>query len=212
MIDQKMGYFHAGFLDLGGKQVYVSCTGWTGELGFDIYSRGDQTDYHRHWQHVIDAGTLHGMVYGSISSMEVRRIEAGILDNLMDFDISMTPFQAGLGNFLDLDKEGFVGREALREVDRRTLLYGLKCPSATPAMNSDILDGHETIGRVTAGAWSSFLDCGIGYVRFDQPGDWAGRNLELKTSAGENVPCEIIDLPFYDLEKRIPRGLDRTII
>lgn len=151
------------------------------------------------------------MVFGSISSMEVRRIEAGILDNLTDFDPSMTPFQAGLGNFLDLDKEGFVGREALLEADRRTLLYGLKCPSATPAMNSGILDGHETVGRVTAGAWSPFLDCGIGYVRFDQPGDWAGRSLALQTSAGETAPCEIVDLPFYDSEKRIPRGLDRTI-
>jgi glycine cleavage system aminomethyltransferase T len=210
-IDETMGYFHSGFFDLGGQRVYVSRTGWTGELGFEIYSRGDQTDHNRLWQHVSEAGTPHGMVFGSISSMEVRRIEAGILDNLTDFDISMTPFQAGFGDFLDLDKESFVGREALQETDRRTLLYGLKCPSATPAMNSDILDGHETVGRVTAGAWSPFLDCGIGYVRFDQPGDWAGRSLALKTSAGETVPCEIVDLPFYDLEKRVPRGLDRTI-
>lgn len=210
-IDETMGYFHAGFFDLGGQQVYVSRTGWTGELGFEIYSRGAQTDCKRLWQHLTGAGAPHGMVFGSISSMEVRRIEAGILDNLTDFDMTMTPFQAGLGGFLDLDKEGFVGREALQAADRRTLLYGLKCPSVTPAMSGHILDGHETVGRVTAGAWSPFLDCGIGYVRFDRPGDWAGRSLGLRTLAGDTAPCEIVGLPFYDLEKRIPRGADRTI-
>jgi glycine cleavage system aminomethyltransferase T len=210
-IDERMGYFHAGFFDLGGQEVYVSRTGWTGEIGFEIYSRGPQTDHKRLWKHLTESGAPHGMVLGSISSMEIRRIEAGILDNGTDFDMSMTPFQAGLGAFLDLDKEGFVGREALLEADRRTLLYGLKCPVVAPVMNCSILDRHETVGRVTAGAWSPFLDCGIGYVRFEQPGDWAGRSLALKTSTDETVSCEIVGLPFYDPEKRITRGLEELI-
>ncbi len=210
-IDERMGYFHAGFFDLGGQQLYVSRTGWTGELGYEIYSQGSQTDHTRLWQHLTEAGAAHGMVFGSISSMEIRRIEAGILDNLTDFDTTMTPFQAGLGAFLDLDKEGFIGREALLKAERRPLLYGLKCRAATPAMNVPVLDGQEAVGRVTAGAWSPFLDCGVGYVRFSRPGDWVGRNLALKTAAGEIVPCEIMALPFYDPDKRIPRGLDRSI-
>ncbi len=210
-IDETMRYFHSGFFDLGGQPVYVSRTGWTGELGFEVYSQGDRTDHNRLWHHLMQAGDAHGMVFGSIASMEIRRIEAGILDNLTDFDATMTPFQAGLGEFLDLDKEGFVGREALLEVDRRTLLYGVICASATPAMGNDVLDGDDRVGRVTAGAWSPFLGSGVGYVRFDRPGDWVGRSLMLQDSEGTPAPCEIVDLPFYDPEKRIPRGLDRTI-
>jgi aminomethyltransferase len=67
------------------------------------------------------------------------------------------------------------------------------------------------VAHITAGAWSPFLDCGIGYARFRAAGDWAGKTLAMRKRQGENVDCEIVDLPFYDREKRIPRGLDKTI-
>jgi aminomethyltransferase len=121
----------------------------------------------------------------------------------------MTPYQAGLGAFIDLDKEGFVGRAALIDADRQTLLYGLKCATVSPPWNSQVLDGDQIVGRVTAGAWSPFLNCGIAYVRFNQPGAWAGRTLSLKLE--QTTPCQIVELPFYDPEKRIPRGLDKSV-
>jgi aminomethyltransferase len=209
-IDEHLGYFHAGYFDLGGQELYVSRTGWTAELGYEIYSRGAQTDHRRLWDHLVEAGASHGMVFSSAASMETRRIEAGILDNGTDMDMSMTPYQAGLGTFVDLDKQDFVGRAALLDADRRPLLYGVKCPAATPTMGCAVLDGVRPVGRVTAGAWSPFLDCGIGYARFSEPGAWAGRALSVTTSDGESHPCEIVALPFYDPDKRIPRGLDRS--
>lgn len=210
-VDEGMGYFHAGYFDLGGQRVYVSRTGWTGELGFEIYSQGARTDHARLWHHLIEAGRPHGMEFSSAASMEIRRIEAGILDNGTDMDRSMTPFQAGLGAFIDLEQRDFVGRAALLEADRRSLLYGIKCPTATPAMTCDVHDSDRVVGRATAGAWSPFLNCGIGYVRFGEAGRWAGRALSLRTRDGEAHPCEIVELPFYDREKRIARGLDRSI-
>ncbi len=78
-------------------------------------------------------------------------------------------------------------------------------------MSCRILDGETAVGRVTAGAWSPYLECGIGYVRFDAAGDWPGRTLSLRTADGETHPCEIVGLPFYDPEKRIPRGLDKSV-
>jgi aminomethyltransferase len=210
-IDERMGYFHSGFFDLGGQELYVSRTGWTGELGFEIYTQGSRTDCPRLWKHLFDVGTPHGMVFGSITSMEIRRIEAAILDSGTDMDTSMTPYQAGLGAFVDLDKQGFVGRAALESADRRTLLYGLKCLGATPSMNDTILDGSRVVGRVTAGAQSPYLKSGIGYVRFNEPAEWAGRTLTLKRATAEAHSCEIVDLPFYDKDKRIPRGIDKTI-
>jgi len=49
---------------------------------------------------------------------------------------------------------------------------------------------------------------GIGYARFDNPADWIGRTLTVETEGGLTAPCEIIELPFYDIHKRIPRGLE----
>lgn len=209
-IDENMKYFHSGYYNVGGQQLYVSRTGWTGELGYEIYSGGVTTDHNRLWNHMLEAGTPHGMTFGSLIAMGTRRIEAGILDNLTDFDTSMNPFQAGLGRFLELDKTDFIGRTALLKADRKTLLYGVKCPTVAPRDHSEIIDGTASVGRVTTGAWSPFLECGIGYVRFNEPGDWAGESLLMETRHGEFVACEILALPFYDPEKCIPRGLENS--
>ena len=210
-IDARMGYFHAGFFDLGGQRLYVSRTGWTGEMGYEVYTQGSDTDCPRLWRHLVEAGCAHGLMVSGLRSMEIRRLEAAILDNGTDMDMTMTPFQAGLGGFIDLDKGDFIGRTALQAADRRTLLYGLTCDAGAPDMKAAVLEGERNVGITTAGSWSPYLNTGIGYVRFSAPGDWAGKSLSLQYAAGKSVPCRIVDLPFYDKEKRIPRGLDQTI-
>ncbi|MDF1747915.1 MAG: aminomethyltransferase family protein [Alphaproteobacteria bacterium] len=205
-IDESMGYFHSGFFDLGGQQVYVSRTGWTGDRGYEIYSMGDATEPARLWDHIMAAGAPHGMVFSSIRSMEMRRIEAGILDNLTDFDQTMTPFAAGLEPFIDLEKEGYVGRDALLKADRRPRLLGLTA-AAVPAYRARVSDGDQAVGHVSAATWSPTLECGIGYVRFNLPSNWLGRMLTVETETGDFVACKIVELPFFDPEKKIPRGL-----
>lgn len=208
-VDESMGYFHSGTFQIAGQDVYVSRTGWTGELGFEIYTQGDATDCGVLWDHLMEAGKPHGMIFGSISSMDIRRIEAGILDNGTDFDLSMTPFEAGLGAFVDLEKEGFIGRAALLEASQAKRLFGVKCADAAPGYRNEIVDGEDAVGHVTAGAWSPFLEAGIGYARFNAPGDWAGRKLTVKSADGKIRACEIVELPFYDKDKLIPRGLSQ---
>lgn len=211
-ITEKMGYFHSGFFRIAGQEVYVSRTGWTGELGYEVYTQGHATNCGKLWDHLMTVGEPHGMIFGSISSMEVRRIEAGILDNGTDFDLTMTPFEAGLGLFIDLDKKDFIGRHALLKADRDAKrLFGLKCPGGIPGYREEIMDGKVAVGHVTAGAWSPFLNSGIGYARFNAPGTWAGRRLVVKAANGKLLDCGILDLPFYDAEKLIPRGIDKTI-
>ena len=211
VITESMGYFNSGFHKIGGQEVYVSRTGWTGELGYEIYAPWDHTFCNRLWRHLMEVGKHHGMVFSSIASMEIRRIEAAILDNGTDMDQSMTPYQSGLGAFIDMEKEEFVGKKALMNADKETLLYGLKSKGASPGMNDEVLESSSVVGRVTAGAVSPYLSCGIGYVRFKAAGDWAGKELTLKTADGKSHICEIVELPFYDKEKKIPRGIDRAI-
>ncbi len=210
-IDETMGYFHSGFFDLGGQELYVSRTGFTGEFGYEIYCGGSATNHGALWDHLMASGEPFGMEFSSTSSLTTRRIEAGILGNMTDMDISMTPFEAGLAPFIDMDKDDFVGRTALLDVDRRPLLLGLKCSGATPTMSSVVLDGENAVGRMTAGTHSHTLDCGVGYVRFSTPGNWSGRTLRLRFLDGTEHPCEIVDLPFFDPKKEIARGIDKTI-
>lgn len=210
-VDEGMKYFHAGFVDLGGQKLYVSRTGFTGELGYEIYAQGDKTDHPALWQHLMASGEPHGMEFSSTRSMTIRRIEAGILGNMTDMDTTMTPFEAGLEAFVDMDKGDFVGKAALVGKDRRTVLYGLKCNDAVPGRGSEILDGNSVVGRMTAGVESPTIGCGVGYARFNSPGDWAGQTLQIRLPDGTIHPCEIVDLPFFDPEKKIARGLDTTI-
>jgi aminomethyltransferase len=71
--------------------------------------------------------------------------------------------------------------------------------------------GHEVVGQMQIGVWSPTLDKGIGYVRFYEPAGgedgWLGASVTLGDDQGNHHKCEIVPLPFFDPEKRIPRGL-----
>jgi len=200
-------YFHVRPCTIGGQRMLVSRTGWTGEMGFELYTHDPSPDGPALWNHLLEAGRPFGLIASSLESMGIRRIEAGILDNGTDMDPSMTPYQAGLGAFVDLEAGVFVGREALRRADRRPLLLGVSCPIGVPVAGMRVWLNGRRVGRVTAGAWSPYLGHGVGYVRFDDPADWVGAAVELEESAGMHFKGTIVTLPFYDQEKRIPRGL-----
>lgn len=210
-IDETMPYFRSGYFDIGGQQLYVSRTGFTNELGFEIYPDGATTQHLALWDHLLACGEPYGMEFSSTRAMTIRRIEGGILGNTTDMDMTMTPFEAGLAPFIDMDKGDFVGRDALVDRDKRSLLHGLTCSAATPTSGSEILDGDQSVGHITAGVDSPTLGCGIGFARFNKPNDWIGRSLQLRLTNGQIHPAEIVALPFFDTEKNIVRGVDRTI-
>lgn len=206
-ITQNFKYFHSGLFTFDGQQVYVSRTGWTGELGYELYTLGEQTDCPRLWDHLMRKGEPYGMVFSSMQAMNIRRIEAGIFDSGSDFDSSMTPFESGLENFIDLGKKGFMGRDALRVANSGVRLFGLCCKGSTPHARDLVLSDNVPVGKVTTGTFSPYLECGIGYVRFNKPSDWSGKILTLQSHKFGEVSCTIVDLPFYDQEKFLPRDL-----
>jgi aminomethyltransferase len=141
----------------------------------------------------------------------MRRVEAGILGNLTDMDTDMTPYAAGLGDFVNLDKGDFIGRDALANADRGRLLMGLTCATTTPGAGNIVRDGNKAVARIRMGVTSPTLGLGIGYVHFDTPGDWIGRELTLEDAGGSHHAVNIVDVPFFDPERKIVRGIDRTI-
>ncbi len=196
-------YFSAQPFDLGGQEVLVSSSGWTGELGIEVYGHAG-LDHLALWDHLMACGEPFGMTMGASDSMGPRRLEAGILDNRTDFDRTMNPFEAGLGSFVNFDNPGFVGRGALLDAPRDQLLFGVRCPDGVPAAGDELAAEGGVVGRVTVGDWSPTLKVGIGYARFDAPvdGGWLGRSVTVR---GE-FPGEIVALPFLDPQKRLPRG------
>lgn len=210
-VPASFGYFHAGMFNFSGQELLVSRTGWTGEVGVEIYSNRS-TDHHALWDHLFDCGKPYGLEFSSASSMGVRRIEAGILDYGTDIEPDMTPYAAGLGAFVDLSKPDFVGRLALETADKSCLLFGLVCETTIPLVGMKVFRGDKVVGKIQIGDWSPTLNKGIGYVRFYQPAQgkesWLGETVTLGDDNEGRHQCKVVSLPFFDREKRIPRGLE----
>ena len=205
---ERFRYFDAREVAMGGQPVLITRTGWTGELGFEIYTRPGM-DYEALWAHVSAAGARHGMLDIGLDGMDIRRIEAAILNNGSDIDHTTSAWAAGLGPFVDLAKSDFFGRDALEATtDRRTRIYGIACRAAEPLTGGPVTRNGKEIGLITASGWSPWLEQGVAYVRLARAGDLEPRSVEVMGFDLAMHPATIVDLPFYDAEKKIPRGLE----
>jgi aminomethyltransferase len=210
-VDENLKYFCSGYFKIGGQNFYVSRTGFTSELGYEIYCGAADTDHLALWDHLMACGGPYGMEFSSTRAMTIRRIEGGILGNLTDITPDMTPFEAGLAPFVDMEKGDFIGRDALAGKDTRSCLFGFTCQTEIPTAGSIVMDGDAEVGRITAGIPSPTLGLGVGYVVFQKPGNWVGQNLTLRLPDGSVHEGTIVDVPFFDQEKAIVRGLNKNI-
>ena len=204
-INRSLPYFGCGSFPLGGQKVLVSRTGWTGELGYEIYTSGAATDCPRLWGDLMRCGAPHGLVFGAMRSINIRRIEAGILDSGSDFDKTLLPGDVGLDRFVDRMNEKFIGREPVLAAPGGNRLFGLRTPSVDLAAGDRVYSGGKKVAHVTTAARSPHFDAAIGYARFYRTGDWVRQDLLVRSIHGEDAPCEILSLPFYDKAKRLPR-------
>ncbi len=199
-------YFGVAQGVIGGQPVVLSRTGWTGELGFEIYTSINGTHNEALWNTLLTAGAPFGLQSGALASMTMRRIEAGILDYGTDFDRGLNPWQVGLGRFVDMERSDFIGRAALAQCDRTLRLTGLRCDGGVPLRGAAVRSSSGVAGHVTASARSPQLGCGIGYLRFEGPVPAPGTRIDVATDAGAQQGV-ITEPPFFDPEKRIARGL-----
>ena len=93
------------------------------------------------------------------------------------------------------------------------LLFGFTCNEEIPTSGSKIIENNEIVGSITAGVNSPTLNCGIGYVRFNFPGEWVGKKLDIELSNGSKSFGEVVELPFFDKEKTLLKGQrDKSLI
>jgi len=199
-------YFGSARVNLGGQSVLITRTGYTNELGWEFYTEPHH-DAEALWEHLSEKGEAFGIGLFGLDSMHIRRIEAGILNAGSDFTEFTTPFQVGLGKFVDMDKDYFIGQEALKSASKESQLIGLLCPNAEPHIGGEILIlGDKQIGYVTAGAISPYLKSGIGIGYLRAASHTEKTTVMIRCTDGELHAGELADLPLYDKEAEIPRG------
>ena len=202
---EPFGYFGIATVDFGGQSLVVSRTGYTNELGFEFYTE-PRHDAHAIWRHLEAAGAPFGLSLHGLDSMNIRRIEAGILNAGSDFDHTTTPYDVGLGRFVDEHKPGFFGKAVLARASREPRSFGIRCDDGEPLVGAPVEAARGGAGRVTAGAVSPYLGHGIGLVLFDGRGHLEGDKVRVGCRDGELHRGELVRTPFFDKLAEIPRG------
>ncbi|MQX36723.1 aminomethyltransferase family protein [Roseospira navarrensis] len=198
-------YFDVARVRIADQDVVVTRTGFTNELGWEIYLE-PHLDAQAIGDRILEAGRPFDLRPVAIGG--ARRIEAGLLNAGSDFDETVTPFAAGLGGMVDLDKPDFIGKTALRDADRRARTWGLRVPDGIARLGRGLRrrGTAAAMGRVCSTAWSPYQRCGVAIVRLDAPGPGPGDGLDVACTDSHARPAELCALPMYDPERLIPRG------
>jgi aminomethyltransferase len=184
---------------VAGVPALVARTGYTGEDGFEVFvdwARGPEV-----WEALAAAGKDAGIVPAGLGARDTLRLEAGMPLYGNELDRETTPFDAGLGRVVKLEKPGdFVGREALARVakdgpDKR--LVGLKVTGRGIARHGyRVLDGDRPAGVVTSGTHSPTLGMPIA-MAYVAPGDGEPGTILNVEIREQPVSAEVVPLPFY---------------
>ena len=203
-------YYHFLETTLDGIPVIITRTGWSAEVGFEIYLR-DGAQGTRLWDLVAEAGRPFQI--RPTGPVEARRIEAGILNYPSDINLDVNPFEVGLGWLVDADKRAdYVGKEALtrirKEGAKRKLvgveIHGEPFAGWVPE-HWPVRKDREVVGRLTAGAYSPRLEKNIGYALVPIGLSKVGTRLVVETPMGDRE-ATVVRKPFVDPTKAIPKG------
>ena len=200
-------YYWLRELDLDGIPLIVSRTGWSSELGYELYLR-DGSKGDKLWEMIMAAGKDLGLKPGHTSS--IRRIEGGMLSYHADADINTNPYELGLDRLVNLDTEiNFIGKQALKKIKEEGVKrkqVGLEIKNtALQAPNTTFwtifFDGKK-VGKVTSAVYSPRLEKNIALAMVDI--EFTNINSELNVEIdGTLVNSIVVEKPFFDPKKQI---------
>ena len=195
-----MRLFRAVETEVAGAPSIVARTGYTGEDGFELMvPSGDAA---RIWRALSDAGAAPC----GLGARDMLRLEAGLPLHGNDIDATTNPYEAGLGRFVHVDRDGYVAREALtrlRDEEPSRRLIGFEMVGRGIARQGfALLSDGERVGEVTSGNYSRTLDraIGMGYVRAELSDPGTPVQVDIR---GRSVEAEVTLLPFY-AERQAP--------
>jgi len=187
-------YFRFVTMEILGSKAIVSRTGYTGELGYEIFLPAEKTP--DLWDRILSDPRVKP---AGLGARDLLRLEMGYSLYGNDIDETVTPLEAGLASFVNFDK-GIVGREAL--LAQRA--QGLKRSKAafrvdsrrSPRHGYEIWKDGRRVGVVTSGCFSPMLGCGIGLGLVDADACAQGTKLTL-AHGNVSMQATVCDLPFY---------------
>jgi aminomethyltransferase len=207
----ELGYYKLLETELDGLSLVVSRTGWSGELGYEIYLRDS-----RHgsvlWDRVMAAGEEFGIA--PIAPSNIRSIEGALLSYGSDITLQDNPYVLGLGRIIDLDqKENFIGKEALRKIHAegaKRRLVGVEIQAAElEEFNHEpwpVASNGEIVGRITRCAWSPRLEKNIGFANVPAELSEPATSLWVSMPGGK-AEAIVVKAPWVLAEKQIPSDL-----
>jgi aminomethyltransferase len=197
--------------DHNGLPIVVTRTGYTGELGYEVWCH--PTDAPTVWDAVFEAGADDGIAPLGLAALDILRIEAGLVFYGHEFCDQTDPFEAGIGFTVPLKskEDDFVGRAALieRKAHPQRRLVGLEIDGHEVAGHGDCVHvGRAQVGVVTSGTRSPILKKTIALARMDVRHAELGTEVEVGKLDGhqKRLPAKIVPFPFYDPEKTRVRG------
>jgi aminomethyltransferase len=221
-------YFRAASGEIAGVPVDISRTGYTGDLGYEIWMPWDRAlDV---WDALIDAGRAYDVHAAGMLALDVVRVEAGLLLIEVDFHSSRkalidsrkySPFELGLGRLVDFGGGPFVGRRALTAERHRVRrqIVGLEidwtevealyekvglpptAPGATSRVAVPVYRNGRHIGRATSTTWSTTLKKLIALATVDTPHHAIGSTLRMEVTVEavrHTVTARVVETPFFN--------------
>lgn len=193
---------------LDGIPLVVSRTGWSGELGYEIYLR-DSRHGELLWEKVMSAGQAHDIT--PIAPNLIRSVEGALLSHGSDITLEDNPYVLGLDRLVDLDKEGgFIGQQALEKIQlegvkRRLVGVELQCAPLSESNHEPwpVSCAGEVIGRISRCTHSPRLNQNIGFANVPVELSEPGTSLNVSTPGGDETAV-VVKTPWFPAQKNIP--------
>lgn len=183
---------------VAGCEVILSRTGYTGEDGFELYCKAQDSE--KIWQAILQVGKAEGILPAGLGSRDTLRFEASLPLYGHELSVSITPIEAGIGMFVKTDKGDFIGRERLAAekaegTKRKVVGFVMTDRGIARADYKVFADGKE-IGHVTSGSPAPTLGKNLGLALVEKDYANVGQNIAIEIR-GKLISAEVIKKPFY---------------
>jgi len=209
-ISSNWKYFDCKEVNISGEKIIISRSGFSNELGWEIYFR-QENDIEKLGDLILKEGSKMGMIITATPVFRCRRIEAGLLSAGQDFTNKTDPFSVGLGKFVDLEKDNFIGKEALKNSNKKCRTWGLRVEKGTAMKGKNLRISGKIVGEITSSTWSPYQVCGVGIVRMQNNNMGPGTVVDVNCTNGKIQKGELCELPMYDQNGDIVRGKNKKI-
>jgi aminomethyltransferase len=192
-------YYHFFNAKVAGVEMILSRTGYTGELGYELYFKGDENVAEKIWNALFESGKEVNIQPVGLGARDSLRLEMGFCLYGNDIDQTTNPLEAGLGWITKLKKPSFIGKDVLVKVKeeglKRKLVPLISDEKSFPRHGYDLSVNGKKVGHITSGTVSPVLDKAIamGYVESDYAKEGNQINFLIR---GKEVPAVITKLPF----------------